>query len=63
LRKITNNFETKKLFIKKLKEIQENKPSYEKFSFNTLFKHSNKIPIENLLKADFSSDINNLYDY
>ena len=63
LGKIANNSESKKLFIKKLKEIQKDKPSYEKFSFNTLFKYSNKIPIENLLKADFSSDINNLYDY
>jgi hypothetical protein len=63
LNKKTNNSESKKLFIKKLNEIQKNKPSYEKASFNTLFEYNDNFPIENLLKADFSSDINNLYDY
>ena len=61
--KKTNISGNEKLFIKKLKEIQKDKPSYEKYSFNSLFEYSNRIPIESLLNADFSSDIKNLYDY
>jgi hypothetical protein len=61
--KKTNISGNEKLFIKKLKEIQKDKPSYEKDSFNSLFEYNNRIPIESLLNADFSSDIKNLYDY